>query len=548
MALTLCVGAISLSACSGSAGTGPPNPPGNYITLDQHCYPLFNNYLLNNADVPELHNKLVSLNWSRIEAIEDDPSCNGPEPAVHASMFGDSTAKQADFIWFSGHGDQGIVSLYSYDPSISGPNCFQNNPDATCFWGGSAVNPTSGRLKWIFAFASVDTADNHWTYAFNTNTSGLHGYYGVEGEPSALDSYAITMADTFVDQATGSGNNGGQSIHSAWHHAVDTLSVSVGEWELKDAMGDKLSSNAQSSGIYTTSNPVVYTNSNGQTLYPLSINSLSTASPGQYRPIALTTESYSDSTLTSQAGARDSATVGSYASGNQYRLVGQNFTGSHYEGSQGIVASAEDTKLPYNFAQQDALNFAIQTAQQNNPIPSDAQLQYVTPVYQTQSGQAPVLIGYEFTWIHNNLTLGGDFIRIGVDNVKNRVCEQVNENDPPHNHPACLQWGYEYDQHVNFYYRLWREPNGSVRYPQGITPGSAALSSSQAFNLASAQLAKKGANLGNLLGYVYSYWTPAITSTDNTAYPAYHFFYDSHNVVSVDAYAGTVQGINAYVQ
>ena len=54
--------------------------------------------------------------------------------------------------------------------------------------------------------------------------------------------------------------------------------------------------------------------------------------------------------------------------------------------------------------------------------------------------------------------------------------------------------------------------------------------------------------MGNLLGYVYSYWTPAITSTDNTAYPAYHFFYDSHNVVSVDAYSGNVESINAYVE
>ncbi|MBV8581740.1 MAG: hypothetical protein JOZ86_14030 [Candidatus Eremiobacteraeota bacterium] len=49
--------------------------------------------------------------------------------------------------------------------------------------------------------------------------------------------------------------------------------------------------------------------------------------------------------------------------------------------------------------------------------------------------------------------------------------------------------------------------------------------------------------LGTLQGYVYSYWTPPISSTDNTAYPAYHFYFSSHVVVSADVYSGQVLGV-----
>ena len=84
----------------------------------------------------------------------------------------------------------------------------------------------------------------------------------------------------------------------------------------------------------------------------------------------------------------------------------------------------------------------------------------------------------------------------------------------------------------------------------GAPPGtdSGALSSSQAYNLLAAATQAKGIDYGNLQGYMYSYWTPPIDSTDNTAYPAYHFFFDSHTVVSVDAYSGQVLGTDDFIQ
>jgi hypothetical protein len=139
-----------------------------------------------------------------------------------------------------------------------------------------------------------------------------------------------------------------------------------------------------------------------------------------------------------------------------------------------------------------------------------------------------------------------------VDNYTQRECQVPNPNDPPYNKPACLQWGLSYNLRMRLYYRLWRQPS-SVRHVTdvgGAPPGtdSGALSSAQAYNLFSAATGAKGIEYGNLLGYTYSYWTPSIDSTDNTAYPAYHFFFDTHVVVSVDAYSGLVLGSSDFIQ
>ena len=560
--LTL-IAAVALMGnnCFGtSAGTSPPAQSGNYITLDAHCYPFFGTQSifndptkLSNADVPEIQGKFSGPQWNRIEAVEDDPNCVNPGNHVVASHFTDSTAHNADWIWFSGHGDAGVPVLFSYDTDTAqaagGFDCNQGDPNQDCFWSGSAGMPISGRLKWIFAYASQDTDNQSWASAFNTQASGLHGYYGVEGEPQDLDSVSRRVADIFAAQSVGSGNNDGLTLHSAWINAVAATTNRFGEWELSDARNDKLSSTAQSSGLFSASNPVIYTNADDSYTFTISPQSLSSNSPGTYQPIALSTESYSDSSLAAKASAAESGPRQYYPSPNEYRLVSQTYVGSHFEASQGLLIGAEHSQLPFNYAQSDALAFATSfVQQQGNSIPADAQLQNVQQVLQTQQGQAPVVTGYIFTWVHRNLMLGGDYIRVGVDNLRTRYCAQPNENDPPNDKPPCYAWAYEYDQRVNLYYRLWREPTGSTRYPLGVHgSGSPALSAAQAFSIASSSPSVKG-NVGTFQGYVYSYWTPGIDSTDNTAYPAYHFFYSNHAVVSVDAYSGAVLDINGAIQ
>jgi hypothetical protein len=78
--------------------------------------------------------------------------------------------------------------------------------------------------------------------------------------------------------------------------------------------------------------------------------------------------------------------------------------------------------------------------------------------------------------------------------------------------------------------------------------GAAALSPAQALAAANTNLTAKGWALGSATAYLYGFWTPPITSTDNTAYPAYHFLFANHNVVSVDAYSGTVYSIDEFEQ
>jgi hypothetical protein len=300
----------------------------------------------------------------------------------------------------------------------------------------------------------VDYSTDTWPDAFNASGPGLHGYYGVEGEPSDLAGAGV--ARTFTQKAIGNNGSGALSIHSAWQTAMDTLGKGrFGAWELQQTMGDHLDANASSNSQFSSSNPIVYTNSypNPQYFYPES--SLSTASPGIYSPRRLSTESYSDSTLLSQLQSAEGSATGFYADGNTYRIVSQTAQADHYEGSQGLIAAAEVSHQPMNNAQQDALNYAISSAQSYGyAIPADARLQDITTLYETPKNQPAVVTGYEFTWVHTNGMLGGDFIRIAVDNYKQRVCNVVNENDPPYNRPACLQWGYEYDMRMRLYYRL----------------------------------------------------------------------------------------------
>ncbi len=473
------------------------------------------------------------------------------EPAVHASMFTDGTAQNsADFVYFSGHGDAGVTSLYQYDPSTNG-DCYNNGEaDVTCFWYETAGTPTSGRLKWIMSFASQDTGDNHWPYIFNTFTNGLHGYYGIEGEPGSLNDTGNAFADAFANDALSAGSNGPESVHSAWINAAGAINAPVGEWELQSALSDKLSSQSSASGQYGSGNPVVHTNESGQTLFPLSLSPLNTKSPGLYQPRTLTTESYSDSALGQKVDQNEGGSLKYYPTSNQYRVMGQSGTGSHYEASGAILASSENSSLAETFSQQDALTFAQQSAQQNTPLPSDAQLQYAVSLYRTPVNQAPILMGYEFTWVHSDLMLGGDFIKMGVDNVSKRVCTDWTQNDPPyHNH--CIAWETQYSQHLNYYYRLWRQRGSLAARPRRVASNavnSPALSPAQAYSVVSANPRIRGAHLGTLNGYRYAYWTPPFSSTDNTAYPAYHFFYSSHYVVSADAHNGQFLGVNANIQ
>lgn len=553
IALALSTMACLGNACDGTSSSKPPQTPGNFITFSQHRYPKFYtgdilrpNDCLRNPDVPVVDQRAAGAGWSRIEHLEDDPGCSWTTGAVRANQFRDGVAQNADFIWFSGHGDNGVNSLFNYSPqqaiNAGGFDCNQGDPDGTCFWGQTAGLPTAGRLKWIMAFASDNANNSSWRYLFNPGTPGIHGYFGISGEPDG--NVGDVLANRFFNDAIGAGR---LAIRDAWMNAVwNTTGQSYGIWELADAKKDALSaSGSSSSGVTSATNPLTYTDTSGTYVVPRSLQSLNDVSPGTYSPLALTTESYSDASLAARSDAYSPGSSKYYQDSNTYVISGADYVADHYEASQGIIVSASHSLYAYNYAQADSQSFAESfMSGQGVPLPADAQLQSARAVYTTPYGGTPVLMGYVFTYGHSNGMTGGDAIRISVDNYVQRVCLQPNPNDPPYNKPACLQWGYDYPQHVNSFYRLWRQTSGSLRYPLGSHgTGSAALSPNQAFSIASTSSQIKGVHLATLQGYVYGYWTPPINSTDNTAYPAYHYFFSNHAVVSADAYSGQILGV-----
>ena len=473
--------------CSGQSSPPGAQTPGSFVTLSEHHYPGFNNgsYIsepgdcLSNPDVPVVVNRAQSAGWSHTENVEDASDCSSWYPVVHASNFTDSAAQNADFLWFSGHGDRGVNSLYSYNVDNAdlngGYDCsFEPNPDTTCFYGFTAHLPTAGRLKFIFAFSSQNSYQTSWRYLFNGSTPGVHGYFGIAGEPDGRK--GDLLANAFFNDATGQGR---LSIRDAWMNAVNTaVGAKFGIWELADSQRDILSSSgSQSAGMYTSSVALLYTDASGTYTFPRSLSSLNDVSPGTYTPIVLQTESYSDANLASQSDSYSPGSAKYYVDGNTYQISGSDYVANHYESSQGIVISAEHSLDTFNYTQSDAQSFAESfISQQGSPLPADAQLQSVQEVHSTPIDGAPVTKGYVFNYSHSNNTFGGDGIRIGIDNYRRRVCQVVNENDPPYNRPACLQWGYEYDMHVNYMYRLWRQRSGAVRYPLGSHgSGAAAL-------------------------------------------------------------------------
>jgi hypothetical protein len=204
--------------------------------------------------------------------------------------------------------------------------------------------------------------------------------------------------------------------------------------------------------------------------------------------------------------------------------------------------------LPFSSTQADAQQFASDQITQHGGMPADAVLQRIVLHYSAQTAPtatSPVIIGYDFIYRHADGTMGGDMIDVGVDNIRNRQCVQPNENDPPHDKPACLQWDNTPAMRANYLYRLWRS-KANVRYPLGINPGTPMIAPSQAFQFVKDVMKGNTQALGSFVGYNQSFWTTTYDSTDNTAYPAYNFYYSSHHVLSVDALSGAMLGASTY--
>lgn len=575
---------VGLGACgSGSNTSQYAAVPGRMAILAQHCYESGDYANLGDPDADTINTNLRQQGWTITEYLHDDPACGyAPgDPAIFATNFTDSIAEGSDALWFSGHGanqagpnqdESGYIILYNFDQAQGCPSGggFQSK----CFAGSGFGNPNlpyTGRIKWFFTSASraVKLSPTNWAPAFNSNANGLHGFYGFEDEP--YDPYAGDLATTFLDSATRvvSGQATPVSIHTAWINgaAADHAGDRYGIFELQSANNDVLAGTSAppytSNGQASFANPVIFYDASGQTVFlpPYFPAPLPTTSPGYLQAHVLTTEGWSDNYLASQADANEPGSSKYYLSSNQYRIVGSNFSASHYESSSAVIIEGTRSSIPETYPQSAAQSFAQSELNAHGGTPADAVLSQVITHYSkpASGGSGSTILGYDFIWRHSDGRQGGDFIQVGVDNLKQRYCSEPNPNDPPYNKPPCLQWDYEYNQHANFMYRLWRQLgtaiNASARRvtaPNGqritIAASGTGLSPAAAFNSAQSQPPIKGSRgaLGSFLGYNRNYWLPSFQSTDNTAYPAYHFYYSNHNRVSVNAVSGKVVGASSY--
>lgn len=557
----------SLSACTGS-GTGytVAQIGGNYLVLSQHCYADNSDFqAVGNMDADTILNTLntntTGPHWTNLGYIHDNPidlltdDCSG-DPAISASTLVGSLANQSDFIWFSGHGAkdpgdnlaEGVLGLYNYTP---GDDC--NQIQNSCFSDLSPGLPYSGSTKWIFAVASYDDADFNyiWANAFNQNAQGLHGFYGYEEEPSDNDPDAIALATQFLSETLQSFTSPNPiTIHQAWIDAAraNQNPSSYGIFELQSASTDQLTATpagknwpATGNGIWSSSNPVEFYDANNPPVvfnpdnYTPAIQPLSTVAPGSYQRYSLIPETWSDSSIASAVNQYDPNSAKFYPSSNEYRIQGNvlPYQGSHFEATGALLSEANMSVLPYTYSVSDAYNFAVQElTQYGGGLPSDAVLHDTITHYSRDASGADV-ISYEFVWRHANGLFGGDRIDVGVDNVRVKHCERYDCG-------ACVLWQTTYPQRVDYMYRLWRA------FGSAIGQGGTMLSPIQALQKAETQSTLKGArsDIGTLLGYTYSYWSPQYALTDNTAYPAYNYYYTSHKIVSVDAASGNVLGIS----
>ncbi len=580
--LPSCLFSSSSSTSTGSAPNGNRAVPGTIAILAQHCYADPNLPSLEDTDADAIDQGLMNNGWRISEYIHDSTpdfnlQCTG-DPAVYSSQFTDSTARSSDALWFSGHGvsnggpngaESGIIVLYNYDFNQGCPG--SGGYQSKCFAGSGFADPNlpyTGNIKWVFTVASqaVKYAPSNWSPAFNSNGPGLHGFYGYEGEPD--DAHGADLAASFLnDEVLNAGRAAPVSIHTAWINAAgaDQKPSDYGI-ELASASGDVFSGTT-SPPPYTTysqasqSNPVDFYDATGQTVFtPPFQTSLSNTSPGYLQAHALAPESWSDSYLASQADSNESGSTKYQASSNQYRMVGASFNASHYESSGAVIMAGARSLVPFNDSQSGALSFAQSELNAHGGLPSDAKLsQVVTHYSRSIYSNTSTIVGYDFIWRHSDGRIGGDFIQVAVDNAKVRYCSQINENDPPYNKPPCLQWSYEYNERCPWLYRLWRGMGGAVNVAVRNVPGpngrrltiaasGTGISSQSAYNAALAKPSIKSSKnaLGSFVGYALTYWTPSAETVDNTAYPAYHFFFSSHHRVTVNAVSGQVIGAGSY--
>jgi hypothetical protein len=477
--------------------------------------------------------------------------------------------KNSDWLWFSGHGDPGLMELYWCETG-------GNNPDITSWGPGSTTNqypsntngfPVQGQLKWILAFSSDTVAlppsfvpsnyadyGANWSIAFGGSLHGLYGFYqtsgtcpfsdpGFTGGGVTCDIYAFqgpSFADDFTSHALGS--TPVEDVHSSWANAAND--VSFGDrWSMYEYSGNDTdilaggSTDPGPSGVVT----LYYANA------PIGVDSVTPVTPGNgtftLNPTTLNPEPLSDTTLLSNAqpyfGSPDS-----YSNNGTISVAAKGGTTiRHYLASSALSYHGVYTNNALTFTQASALSDATQAAQGVNGMPADAVLTETALQWEGDpvSG-GETLTGYLFTWKHAASIASSDAIRVAVTDYQtsSQVCTGGTKyfHDPP-NPPITLCLGYTTyytDQpNIAYMFRMWHTVAG--------------VQSVQSLGKASITAATAAASLpagSVIVAYAPGNWSPSFdNASPNIATPAWVFTLAGGVQVYVDAYTGQVLGNSA---
>lgn len=473
----------------------------------------------------------------------------------------------SDALWYSGHGDVGLMELYYGEELGHSPNNTSWGPgdNQNTYPSNTSGMPFNGRLKWIFSYSSttvgapaallpnMPTETANWLQLFGGALHGIYGFWqrpgncplggtGVPTDPNLICDIGTAQADAFADSLVSHllGQNPQETVHSAWVNAASD--VGYGDmwsmWEDAYNYGDVLSGPGGSDNGTSGSILFYYAlNTNGSyTDNPVSVGKQTFV----LQPTTLTPESISDSQLLTNAvpyyGNPDSYTntgTLSIATKGATSVIHELATGAvSYHGVRQINALA--------FSESTALSVALQAAQGINGLPADAVLTETAEDWEvdpTTGGSIPT--GYLFTWKHSGAPRGNDAIRVAITDYQtsNSVCTGGTKaiNDPP-NPPIVICIGYTttyVDQpNVAYMFRMWR----SIGSPQ----------STQSLGTTSITAAAAAASLpaaATIIAYSSGSWSGAYDDpTNNDATPAWVFTLSSGRQIYVDAYTGKVLG------
>jgi hypothetical protein len=216
-----------------------------------------------------------------------------------------------------------------------------------------------------------------------------------------------------------------------------------------------------------------------------------------------------------------------------------------YGRSGGMVYTGQSYQNSLAFTQNQAFNAAQDFVNGTFGLPGDAVLTSVLERWAlTPKLKSSVPTGYEFIWTHSDGRIGGDAIKVMVDDFQTstQTCTETGiiGNDPNQGPiKGCIAWTTTYHDQpdISYAYRLWRKLTTANAPNQAA--GSASIDAVAASNALPAGAV--------ITAYRIGLWMPTLMQNSSLgARAAWIFTLGGTQQVAVDAHTGKVLGSVGY--